>query len=51
MPTDAMVQPDEISQILKQQLLGFEKEIDVYETGTVLFVGDGIARVHGLGNV
>ena len=45
-----MVQPDEISQILKQQLLGFEKEVDVYETGTVLYVGDGIARVHGLGN-
>ena len=51
MATEAMVQPDEISQILKQQLLGFEKEIDVYETGTVLYVGDGIARVHGLGNV
>jgi len=51
MPTDAMVQPDEISQILKQQLLGFEKEIDVHETGTVLYVGDGIARVHGLSNV
>ena len=51
MATEAMVQPDEISQILKQQLLGFEKEIDVYETGTVLYVGDGIASVHGLGNV
>ena len=51
MATEAMVQPDEISQILKQQLLGFKKEIDVYETGTVLYVGDGIARVHGLGNV
>jgi F-type H+-transporting ATPase subunit alpha len=51
MATEAMVQPDEISQILKQQLLGFEKEIDIYETGTVLYVGDGIARVHGLGNV
>ena len=51
MATEAMVQPDEISQILKQQLLGFEKDIDVYETGTVLYVGDGIARVHGLGNV
>ena len=36
MATEAMVQPDEISQILKQQLLGFEKEVDVYETGTVL---------------
>ncbi|MBT4498728.1 MAG: F0F1 ATP synthase subunit alpha [Gemmatimonadetes bacterium] len=46
-----MVQPDEISAILKKQLLGFEKEIDVYETGTVIYVGDGIARVHGLGNV
>jgi F-type H+/Na+-transporting ATPase subunit alpha len=51
MATDAMVRPDEISQILKQQLQGFEKDIDVYETGTVLYVGDGIARVHGLGNV
>ena len=51
MATDVMVQPDEISEILKKQLLGFEKEIDVYETGTVLYVGDGIARVHGLGNV
>ena len=51
MPTEAMVRPDEISQILKEQLLGFEKEIDVYETGTVLYVGDGIARVHGLSNV
>jgi F-type H+-transporting ATPase subunit alpha len=51
MATETMVQPDEISQILKQQLLGFEKEIDIFETGTVLYVGDGIARVHGLGNV
>ncbi|CAI8026461.1 ATP synthase subunit alpha [Geodia barretti] len=51
MATEAIVQPDEISQILKQQLLGFEKEIDIYETGTVLYVGDGTARVHGLGNV
>ena len=50
MPAEAMVQPDEISQILKQQLIGFEKEIDVYETGTVLYVGDGIARIHGLSN-
>ena len=29
MATEAMVQPDEISQILKQQLLGFETEVDV----------------------
>ena len=51
MATEAIVQPDEISQILKQQLLDFEKEIDIYETGTVLYVGDGTARVHGLSNV
>ena len=51
MASEAMVQPDEISQILKQQLLGYEKEVDVYEAGTVLYVGDGIARVHGLSNV
>jgi F-type H+-transporting ATPase subunit alpha len=51
MPAETMVQSDEISQILKQQLLDFKKEIDVYESGTVIYVGDGIARVHGLGNV
>ncbi len=51
MPGEAMVQPDEITQILKQQLLGYEREADVYEAGTVLYIGDGVARVHGLGNV
>ena len=51
MASETMVQPGEISAILKQQLLGFEKEVDVSETGSVLYVGDGIARVHGLGNV
>ena len=51
MASETMVQPGEISEILKQQLLGFEKKIDVSETGSVLYVGDGIARVHGLGNV
>lgn len=45
------VRPDEVSAILKQQLRGFEKEIDIYEVGTVLQVGDGIARVHGLEKV
>ncbi|NKB66995.1 MAG: F0F1 ATP synthase subunit alpha [Candidatus Latescibacteria bacterium] len=51
MSVESMVQPDEISQILKQQLLDFDKEVDIYESGTVLYVGDGIARVHGLTNV
>ncbi|MGA2623989.1 MAG: F0F1 ATP synthase subunit alpha [Bacteroidota bacterium] len=45
------VRPDEISAILRKQLLGFEKEMDVYDVGTVLQVGDGIARVYGLSKV
>lgn len=44
----AEVRPDEVSAILRRQLSGFEKEIDVYDVGTVLQVGDGIARVYGL---
>src|SRR4051812_46445781 len=39
---------EEISQIIKQQIKNYEKTIDVTETGTILTVGDGIARVHGL---
>ncbi len=45
------VRPDEVSAILRQQLSGFEKEVDVYEVGTVLLVGDGVARVYGLTKV
>ncbi len=45
------VKPDEISSILKTQLSKFEKETDVYDMGTVLQVGDGIARVYGLSQV
>ena len=41
----------EISAILKKQIRDFGKEAEVSETGTVLSVGDGIARVHGLDNV
>jgi len=44
----AEVRPDEISAILRKQLAGFEKEVDVYDVGTVLQVGDGVARVYGL---
>ncbi len=42
------VKPDEISAILKQQLSGFKTETELEEVGTVLEVGDGIARVYGL---
>ncbi len=45
------VKPEEISSIIKQQLEGFEQKADVYDVGTVLQVGDGIARVHGLSHV
>lgn len=47
----ADVKPEEISAIIKKQLEGFEKGEDVYEVGTVLQVGDGIARAHGLNSV
>ncbi len=47
----AEVRPDEVSAILRQQLSGFEKEVDVYDVGTVLQVGDGIARIYGLSKV
>lgn len=47
----AEVRPDEISAILRKQLAGFENEVDVYDVGTVLQVGDGIARVYGLSKV
>ena len=42
------IRPEEISAILKKQLGDFDKKIEVYQIGTVLSVGDGIARVHGL---
>jgi F-type H+-transporting ATPase subunit alpha len=44
----ADVRPEEISAILKQQLSGFGAETNLEEVGTVLQVGDGIARVYGL---
>jgi len=47
----ADVRPDEISAILRRQLSGFEKETDIYEVGTVLQVGDGVARIYGLTKV
>ena len=47
----AEVKPAEVSAILKQQLTGFEATASLDEVGTVLTVGDGIARVYGLTNV
>ncbi len=39
---------EEISSIIKQQIASYEKQVDVVEMGTVLTVGDGIARIYGL---
>ncbi|MBC8034550.1 MAG: F0F1 ATP synthase subunit alpha [Chitinophagaceae bacterium] len=47
----AEVKPDEISAILRQQLSNFNVGADLEEVGTVLQVGDGIARIYGLNNV
>jgi F-type H+-transporting ATPase subunit alpha len=44
------VKPDEISAILRQQLSNFQSSADLEEVGTVLQVGDGIARIYGLTN-
>lgn len=47
----SQVRPDEVSAIIRKQLAGLENETDVYDVGTVLEVGDGIARVYGLSKV
>ena len=45
------ISADEIASVIQQEIANYESEIDVREVGTVLEVGDGIARVHGLTNV
>ena len=47
----AEVKPAEVSAILREQLSGFKTESELEEVGTVLQVGDGIARIYGLTNV
>jgi len=47
----AEVKPAEVSAILRQQLAGYKTAAELEEVGTVLQVGDGIARVYGLNNV
>ncbi|OUM94925.1 MAG: F0F1 ATP synthase subunit alpha [Thermobacillus sp. ZCTH02-B1] len=44
------IRPDEISTLIRQQIENFKSEIEVADVGTVIQVGDGIARVHGLEN-
>ena len=44
------IRAEEISQIISKQIKDYEKKLDISETGTVLSVGDGIARVYGVQN-
>lgn len=44
------IRPDEISSILKDQIKNYDRAVETTEVGTVIEVGDGIARVHGLSN-
>lgn len=45
------IKPSEVSSVLKKQIEGFATQIEMEEVGTVLQVGDGIARIYGLSNV
>ncbi|PAP78352.1 F0F1 ATP synthase subunit alpha [Rubrivirga marina] len=45
------IRPDEVTDVLRQELGNFSSETDTYEVGTVLQVGDGIARLYGLSKV
>lgn len=47
----AEIKPAEVSAIIRQQLTGFNSEAQLEEVGTILQVGDGIARVYGMNNV
>ena len=47
----SQIKPAEVSAILREQLAGNQSEADLQEVGTVLQIGDGIARVYGLSNV
>ncbi len=44
------IKPEEISALLKQQIENYQSNADIYETGTVIQVGDGIAHIYGLNN-
>ena len=47
----ASVRPDEVSAILREQLSQAKTQAELEEIGTVLQVGDGVARIYGLSNV
>src|SRR5260370_19913907 len=47
----AQIRADEISRVLREEIENYEGAIDISETGSVISVGDGIARIHGLEKV
>src|SRR6266446_6927993 len=47
----AQIRADEISRLLREEIENYEKAVNVAETGSVISVGDGIARIYGLENV
>src|ERR1700739_916676 len=44
----AQIKADEITQLLREQIANYDSKIQVDEVGTIVSVGDGIARIHGL---
>lgn len=48
---EAQIRADEIGRVLKEQIAKYNKNVEVAETGSVLSVGDGVARIYGLENV
>src|ERR1700735_1127121 len=44
----AQIKADEISQILREQIANYDSKVRVDEVGTIISLGDGIARIHGL---
>ena len=47
---ETKIRADEISRVLKEQIKNYTSKLEVRETGTVLSVGDGVARIYGLEN-
>jgi len=47
----SQIKPSEVSEILKKQIEGFKSDVELEEVGSVLQVGDGIARIYGLNSV
>ena len=47
----AQIKADEITQLLREQIQNYDSEVHVDEVGTIISLGDGIARIHGLEKV